>query len=141
MMKICRILVEEQKEFFEKGTVYLRPLRMRELAEKAGIHESTVSRAIKEKYLQCSWGIFPMNYFFAQSVSVKENQTKDAVKKELQRIIEQEDKTRPLSDQKIVEKMQEEGICISRRTVAKYRDQEGIPGASGRKDWKQDSVV
>ena len=133
MMKICRILVEEQKEFFEKGTVYLRPLRMRELAEKAGIHESTVSRAIKEKYLQCSWGIFPMNYFFAQSVSVKENQTKDAVKKELQRIIEQEDKTRPLSDQKIVEKMQEEGICISRRTVAKYRGQMGIADAGGRK--------
>lgn len=133
MMKICRILVEEQKEFFEKGTVYLRPLRMRKLAEKAGIHESTVSRAIKEKYLQCSWGIFPMNYFFAQSVSVKENQTKDAVKKELQRIIEQEDKTRPLSDQKIVEKMQEEGICISRRTVAKYRGQMGIADAGGRK--------
>ena len=133
MMKICRILVEEQKEFFEKGTVYLKPLRMRELAEKAGIHESTVSRAIKEKYLQCSWGIFPMNYFFAQSVSVKENQTKDAVKKELQRIIEQEDKTRPLSDQKIVEKMQEEGICISRRTVAKYRGQMGIADAGGRK--------
>ena len=133
MMKICRILVEEQKEFFEKGTVYLRPLRMRELAEKAEIHESTVSRAIKEKYLQCSWGIFPMNYFFAQSVSVKENQTKDAVKKELQRIIEQEDKTRPLSDQKIVEKMQEEGICISRRTVAKYRGQMGIADAGGRK--------
>lgn len=133
MMKICRILVEEQKEFFEKGTVYLRPLRMRELAEKAGIHESTVSRAIKEKYLQCSWGIFPMNYFFAQSVSVKENQTKDAVKKELQRIIEQEDKTRPLSDQKIVEKMQEKGISISRRTVAKYRGQMGIADAGGRK--------
>ena len=133
MMKICRILVEEQKEFFEKGIAYLKPLRMRELAEKAGIHESTVSRAIKEKYLQCSWGIFPMNYFFAQSVSVKENQTKDAVKKELQRIIEQEDKTRPLSDQKIVEKMQEEGICISRRTVAKYRGQMGIADAGGRK--------
>lgn len=133
MMKICRILVEEQKEFFEKGTVYLRPLRMRELAEKAGIHESTVSRAIKEKYLQCSWGIFPMNYFFAQSVSVKENQTKDAVKKELQRIIEQEDKTRPLSDQKIAEKMQEKGISISRRTVAKYRGQMGIADAGGRK--------
>ena len=74
-----------------------------------------------------------MNYFFAQSVSVKENQTKDAVKKELQRIIEQEDKTRPLSDQKIVEKMQEKGISISRRTVAKYRGQMGIADAGGRK--------
>ena len=126
MMKICRILVEEQKEFFEKGTVYLRPLRMRELAEKAGIHESTVSRAIKEKYLQCSWGIFPMNYFFAQSVSVKENQTKDAVKKELQRIIEQEDKTRPLSDQKIVEKMQEEGILELDRRQILVKDQEKL---------------
>lgn len=135
MMKICRILVEEQKEFFEKGTAYLKALRMQELAEKAKIHESTVSRAIKEKYLQCSWGIFPMNYFFAQSVSAKENQTKDAVRKELQRIIEQEDKARPLSDQKISEKMQEKGISISRRTVAKYRGQMGIADAGGRKSY------
>lgn len=133
MTKICRILVEEQKEFFEKGTAYLKPLRMRELAEKAGIHESTVSRAVKEKYLQCSWGIFSMNYFFAQSVSAKETQTKDAVRKELQRIIEQENKSHPLSDQKIAEKMQEKGISISRRTVAKYRGQMGIADAGGRK--------
>ena len=74
-----------------------------------------------------------MNYFFAQSVSAKENQTKDAVRKELQRIIEQEDKARPLSDQKIAEKMQEKGISISRRTVAKYRGQMGIADAGGRK--------
>lgn len=133
MMKICRILVEEQKEFFEKGSVYLKPLRMQELAKKAGIHESTVSRAVKEKYLQCSWGIFPINYFFAQSVSAKETQIKDAVRKELQRIIEQENKSHPLSDQKIAEKMQEKGISISRRTVAKYRGQMGIADAGGRK--------
>lgn len=135
MMKICRILVEEQKEFFENGSAYLKPLRMQELAEKAGIHESTVSRAVKEKYLQCSWGIFPMNYFFAQSVSSKESQTKDAVRKELQRIIEEEEKKHPLSDQKISEKMQEKGISISRRTVAKYRSQMGIADAGGRKEY------
>ena len=133
MMKICRILVEEQKEFFEKGSAYLKPLRMQELAKKAGIHESTVSRAVKEKYLQCSWGIFPINYFFAQSVSGKEIHTKDTVKKELKKIIQEEDKEHPLSDQKIAEKMQEKGISISRRTVAKYRGQMGIADAGGRK--------
>ena len=74
-----------------------------------------------------------MNYFFAQSVSAKETQTKDAVRKELQRIIEQENKSHPLSDQKIAEKMQEKGISISRRTVAKYRGQMGIADAGGRK--------
>ena len=133
MMKICRILVEEQREFFEKGSAYLKPLRMQELAKKAGIHESTVSRAVKEKYLQCSWGIFPINYFFAQSVSGKEIHTKDTVKKELKKIIQEEDKEHPLSDQKIAEKMQEKGISISRRTVAKYRGQMGIADAGGRR--------
>lgn len=135
LMKICKILVEEQKEFLEKGSAYLKPLRMQELAQKAGVHESTVSRAVKEKYLQCSWGIFPMNYFFAQSVSEKEIHTKDAVKKELEKVIQEEDKKHPLSDQKISDKMQEKGILVSRRTIAKYRSQIGIADAGRRKEY------
>ena len=100
------------------------------------IHESTVSRAIRDKYLQCAWGIFPMNYFFSKSIPAKSNGgkiTTEQVKKLMMDIIEEEDKKKPLSDRAITERLVERGVKISRRTVAKYREELGIKDASGRK--------
>lgn len=115
---------------------------MIDIAEELDIHESTVSRAVSNKYLQCSWEVFPLNYFFSRGVMRKNSivQTSEesgvtvaGIKRALCEIIENENKNKPYSDRIIAEKLEEKGIMISRRTVAKYREEEGIPGTSGRK--------
>ena len=101
-----------------------------------GIHESTVSRAVKDNYLQCSWGIFPMNYFFIGAISKAGNEnaaTADTAKNLLKEIITDENHEKPYSDRILSEKLAERGVKISRRTVAKYREAMGIKDASGRK--------
>lgn len=134
LLKITKILTLKQREFFEKGKGYLRPLTMAEVAEVLGIHESTISRAVREKYLQCAWGIYPLRYFFARGKAGGELSEK--IKKRIEGFLETEDKERPLSDERIAEKLREQGIEISRRTVAKYRKELGIRDAKGRKEWK-----
>lgn len=129
------------KRFFEHGSAYLKPYRLADAAEEIGIHESTVSRAVNKKYLQCSQGIFPLSYFFVRGMQENAEQSSAAIKGMIRELIRQENKKKPHSDAIITKLLNEKGIQISRRTIAKYRDQEGIPGASGRKDWKQDSVV
>ena len=132
---VTRALVERQKAFFELGPGHRVPLRLSDIAERLDVHESTVSRAVREKYLQCAWGIYPMNYFFSRSISGEQTETvtPERLRQEIRRILEQEDGVKPLSDQKIAERLAEAGIEISRRTVAKYRQEMNIPGAGGRK--------
>ena len=117
---------------------------MADIAEALGIHESTVSRAVSKKYLQCSWGIYPMNFFFSRNVGTPSTKTADdpskavtsrKIKQLLHEIIEEENKKKPYSDRILGEKLAEKGVSISRRTVAKYREEEGIPDASGRKEY------
>lgn len=141
MLKVVRAIVVHQKDFFEHGSAYLKPYRLADAAEEIGIHESTVSRAVNKKYLQCSQGIFPLSYFFVRGMQENAEQSGAAIKGMIRELIRQENKKKPYSDAVITKLLNEKGIQISRRTVAKYRDQEGIPGASGRKTWKQDSVV
>lgn len=141
LLKVVRAIVVHQKDFFEHGSAYLKPYRLADAAEEIGIHESTVSRAVNKKYLQCSQGIFPLSYFFVRGMQENAEQSSAAIKGMIRELIRQENKKKPYSDAVITKLLNEKGIQISRRTVAKYRDQEGIPGASGRKDWKQDSVV
>lgn len=108
-----------------------------------GIHESTVSRAVSHKYLQCSWGVYPLSFFFSRSVSRSENGLNSAshginaaaIKLALRKIIAGEDPKKPYSDRLLSEKLASQGITISRRTVAKYREEEGILDASGRKEY------
>ena len=137
----CEIL-KRQIAFFRNGPDYLQPLKMSEIAGAIGMNGSTVSRAIDQKYLQCSWGIFPMNWFFQRKATGRdiraaaveeENFTPAEVKRRLHKIIESEDPKKPYSDRILSEKLGETGITISRRTVAKYREEENIPDASGRK--------
>lgn len=142
LMQVSRAILTHQEEFFALGPNHLAPLRLADIAGELDIHESTVSRAVSKKYLQCSWGVYPMNYFFSRSVSAGQESTSDAgsramtaqdIKRALREIIEAEDKKKPCSDRILGERLAERGISISRRTVAKYREEEGIPDASGRK--------
>ena len=136
LMNVSKCIVDVQERFFTYGPGYLRPLKLADVAEMVGIHESTVSRAVKDKYLQCSWGIFPMNYFFIGAISKAGNEnaaTADTAKNLLKEIIADENHEKPYSDRVLSEKLAERGVKISRRTVAKYREAMGIKDASGRK--------
>ena len=142
LMQVSRAILEHQEEFFTFGPAHLSPLRLADIAQELDIHESTVSRAVSKKYLQCSWGVYPMNYFFSRSVAVQESSgnengaqsvTAADIKRVLREIIEEENKKKPYSDRLLGEKLAERGISISRRTVAIYREEEGIADASGRK--------
>ena len=142
LMQVSRAILEHQEEFFTFGPAHLNPLRLADIAQELDIHESTVSRAVSKKYLQCSWGVYPMNFFFSRSVAVQgsgssengaQSVTAADIKRVLREIIEEENKKKPYSDRLLGEKLAERGISISRRTVAKYREDEGIADASGRK--------
>ena len=110
-------------------------MRMREIAEMVGMHESTVSRAVRDKYLQCAHGVYPLRYFFVKGIEGDggEGASSHEVKARIRQIIEQEDSQKPLSDQKIADQLSEEGMSISRRTVTKYREGLGIPRSGDRK--------
>lgn len=134
--KVSLAIVQRQQNFFEKGPLHLKPMTMREIAEEIDVHESTVSRAVREKYMQTPFGTFELKSFFTNMVSTtnseatSSNQVKDSIKK----LVDGEDKAKPYSDQEILDILKEnDGFVISRRTVAKYRDQLGIPSSSKRK--------
>ncbi|MDD3221737.1 MAG: RNA polymerase sigma-54 factor [Clostridia bacterium] len=136
LMRVSKCIIDYQEAFFNLGIGHLRPLRLQDVAEMLDIHESTVSRAIRDKYLQCAWGVFPMNYFFSKSIAGKnsgEKITTEQVKQLVVAIVEEENKKKPLSDRAITEQLVERGVKICRRTVAKYREELGIKDASGRK--------
>ena len=133
LLRCAQVIVERQSDFFRFGPEALRPLRMGEVAQELGLHESTVSRAVREKYLQCPQGLYPLSWFFPRSAGAGEGVSGTAARKLLLRLIDGEDKAKPLSDQQLSEHMAREGCPISRRTVAKYREELGIPSASGRK--------
>ncbi|MCC8126010.1 MAG: RNA polymerase factor sigma-54 [Clostridiales bacterium] len=136
LTKVTETIVRLQQPFFEKGPGNRRPLRLQDVAKELDIHESTVSRAVRGKYLQCPWGIYPLNYFFSKAVGNSETgkaQTPEKIQGAIREIVQKEDKVCPLSDQKICEQLKEMGVSVSRRTVAKYRGEMGLPNADGRK--------
>ena len=144
MIRVSGEILRCQNEFFIHGPNYLQPLTMAQVADELELHESTVSRAIDRKYLQCSWGVFPMAYFFQKKATARntraaamteENFTPMDVKRKIREIIADENPKKPYSDSILSEKLGEAGITISRRTVAKYREEENIPDASGRKKY------
>lgn len=124
LIKITTEIVRTQKQFFDKGKEFLKPLRMKDIADYVGVHETTVSRIASSKYLQCEWGIFEIKYFFSNAVEISQNNnevmSKESIKQKLKAIIEKEGS---LSDQKLSDKLAEQGISIARRTVAKYRSE------------------
>lgn len=138
LYKVVHAIVEYQKEFFEKGIRYLKPLTLKDIANRVGVHESTVSRATNGKYVQTPRGIFELKFFFTSGVNsvFGEGISSESIKQAIREIIEGEDPYKPISDQKITDILNSRGINISRRTVAKYRDELGIPSSSKRKRYK-----
>jgi RNA polymerase sigma-54 factor len=135
LMRVTEAIVEMQRDFFDRGVHYLKPLTQKEIAERVNLHESTISRATSNKYVQTPRGIFELKYFFtsALSTSTGEATSSESVKRRIKALIEQEDRKQPLSDQKLAEMLLSEGIEISRRTVAKYREEMLIPSSAKRK--------
>jgi RNA polymerase sigma-54 factor len=136
LMKVVAKIVEKQATFFQKGIHYLIPMTMKEIATELEIHESTVSRAVREKYVQTPVGTFMLKSFFTSTIQTVQNETTSStqVKNTIALIVNKEDKHKPLSDQEIVELLKDqEGMVVSRRTIAKYREQLGIPSSSKRK--------
>ena len=138
LLKVSKAVVKHQADYFDKGKLYLKPLPMSKIADEVGIHLATVSRAVSDKYIQCSWGVVPLREFFSGGLKDDTGQwlSWKAVQVKLQKIIDSEDKTKPLSDDQIKEKLAEAGIKnIARRTVAKYRKLLNIPAARFRKKY------
>lgn len=135
LYKVVNAIVEEQEGFFRRGVKSLRPLTLKDIAAKVGVHESTVSRATNGKYVQTPRGTYELKYFFSSGVSSTrgEGVSSESVKEMLKKIIEREDPYKPVSDQRITDALNSKGINISRRTVAKYRDELGIMASGKRK--------
>ncbi|NLG63141.1 MAG: RNA polymerase factor sigma-54 [Candidatus Cloacimonetes bacterium] len=135
MLKVMNFIVDRQREFFEKGVQYLKPLTLREVAEVINMHESTVSRVTNEKYVQTPRGVLPLKFFFSSGLSTTSGEDVSArgIKAKIQKLVDEEEPKKPLTDQAIVNILKQEGIQIARRTVAKYRDQLGILSARMRK--------
>lgn len=144
LVACAECIVQLQEEFFSERNGHLVPMTLGDVARQLDVHESTVSRAIRDKYLRCSKGVFPLSYFFSRGLGKKTSQldtdelctSPDAVKALISELIGGEDKRHPLSDQKICELLEERSADISRRTVAKYRCELGIPCASVRKQYE-----
>ena len=135
MLKVMNYIVERQREFFEKGIQYLKPLTLREVAEVINMHESTVSRVTNEKFVQTPRGVLPLKFFFSSGLATADGEDVSArgIKAQLQKLVQDEDPRHPLTDQAIVNILRESGVQIARRTVAKYRDQLGVLSARMRK--------
>jgi RNA polymerase sigma-54 factor len=135
LYRIANALVEMQKGFLDKGKDYLLPLNLKDIAERIEVHESTVSRAIANKYVQTPRGLYPLKFFFSSGVSNKAGQkvSSEVVKKAIEDIINKENPKEPYSDQMLCNLLQQKGLKIARRTVSKYREEMGILSSSQRK--------
>lgn len=135
IVKVTESIIKFQREFFDKGIAYLKPLILRDVAEDINMHESTISRVTTNKYVHTPQGIFELKFFFNSGISRTDGDevASEAVKNKIKAIIALEDPKHPHSDQKIVELLREQNIDIARRTVAKYREQLGILSSSKRK--------
>lgn len=135
LYKVVNTIIQFQKDFFEQGVRALKPLTLRQVAEVLGIHESTVSRATAHKYVQTPLGVFELKFFFASGVENASGASTSAqsVKLMLQELVSKEDQSNPFTDQQLAEILTQKGVNISRRTITKYRDEQGIPSATKRK--------
>jgi RNA polymerase sigma-54 factor len=133
--KVCYSIVARQQEFLEKGIDQLKPMMIKEVAEEIGVHPSTVSRAVANKYAHTPQGVFELRYFFSESVQGPEGGGTSLLilKRRVKKLIEEEDPSRPLTDEQITRILQSQGIQVTRRTVAKYREDMRIPSTHQRR--------
>jgi len=137
ILRIANAIVEVQREFFDKGVEAIRPLTLQEIADKVGVHEATVSRTTRGKYMQTPQGLFEMKFFFSPGLrrDSGEAQSAKSVQSMIRKIIDEEDKAKPLSDQKIADILKKQGLNIARRTVTKYREAMNILPTNLRKSY------
>jgi len=135
LLKVARCIVAHQQAFLEHGDEYMKPLVLREVAEEVGMHESTISRITTQKYMHTPRGTFEFKYFFSSHVMTVDGEecSATAIRARIRRLIAAEDPANPLSDSKLTELLQSEGINVARRTVAKYREAMGIASSNERK--------
>ncbi len=135
LLKVAKSIVLRQMNFFNSGPEHMKPLVLRDLAEELGFHESTISRATNQKYLSCPAGVFELKYFFSSQVATTEGgeASSTATKALISKLISTEDAQKPLSDSKLASLLKEQGIVVARRTVAKYREMQGIKSSSARR--------
>jgi RNA polymerase sigma-54 factor len=135
--KVTRAIIKHQRAFLDKGPEHIEPLKMQQIADQVGVHVTTVSRAVDDKWVQTPRGIFPLKRFFGGGTQTAsgEEVAWETIKNKLLELIDQEDKSNPLSDEDLVTKLQESGYPVARRTVTKYRKMLNIPSSRQRKDW------
>ena len=135
ILKVCYAIVNRQPDFLEKGIDQLKPMMIKEVAEEIGVHPSTVSRAVANKYAHTPQGVFELRYFFSESVNGPQggNTSLLILKRRVKKLIEEEDPSRPLTDEQITRILQSQGIQVTRRTVAKYREDMRIPSTHQRR--------
>jgi RNA polymerase sigma-54 factor len=139
LTRVAQAIVDHQTRFLDDGPEHIEPLKMQQIADKVGVHVTTVSRAVDDKWIQTPRGIFPLKRFFVGGTTSADGEEVawDRVRIKLQEIIDGEDKTKPLSDDAIVEELAKAGITVARRTVTKYRKAMNIPSSRGRRDWSK----
>jgi len=137
LYRVCEEIFKVQDEYLDYGRSHLKPLKMQEIADRVGIHVSTVSRAIADKWVQTPRGIVPLKFFFTGGAETADGETMSrfSVKEKVREIIENEDKKNPLSDEQVAELLKQEGLDIARRTVTKYRKALQIPSSRQRRQW------
>jgi RNA polymerase sigma-54 factor len=135
ILRTCESIVLRQPEFLERGVEGLRPMMIKEVAEELGVHASTVSRAVANKYVHTAQGVFELRFFFSEGVNGPEGGDLPLLllKRKVKKLIEEEDPRKPLTDDHLAAELQRQGIQVNRRTVAKYRDDMSIPSTHQRR--------
>ena len=137
LQNLINILIDAQYEFFRSGVLFLKPLTMKQVADKIGVHETTVSRAVSNKYVDSPQGIFPLKYFFSSGYKYEDGDSvaNKGIMEKIRKIINSEEVEHPYSDEDIVEILKKDNVIIARRTVAKYREEMKIPSSRLRKEY------
>ncbi len=139
LTRVAQAIVEHQTRFLEEGPEAIEPLKMQQIADQVGVHVTTVSRAVDDKWIQTARGILPLRRFFVGGTQSDDGEEVawDAIRIKLQEVIDEEDKSAPLSDDHLVEELRKHGLKVARRTITKYRQKMGIPSSRQRRDWSK----
>jgi RNA polymerase sigma-54 factor len=141
LTKVAQAIVDYQTRFLDEGPEYIEPLKMQQIAEQVGVHVTTVSRAVDDKWIQTPRGILPLRRFFVGGTRSDDGEDVawDAIRIKLQEVVDGEDKTAPYSDDELVRELKKHGLNVARRTITKYRQKMGIPSSRQRRDWSKKS--
>ncbi|MDA0657765.1 MAG: RNA polymerase factor sigma-54 [Planctomycetota bacterium] len=139
LTRVAQAIVDYQKSFLEYGPEYIEPLKMQQIADQVGVHVTTISRAVDDKFIQTPRGIYPLKRFFVGGTKsdAGDDIAWDAIRNKLQEVVDQENKSNPLSDDELVDELKKHGLTVARRTVTKYRQKMDIPSSRQRRDWSK----